>query len=177
MKIAKINGNTIEHIGTTQELFPNTSFVKDIITDDFLELNSCMRVVESLQFNSSTHKQVVLEVPRIEDRIVYTTELLELTDDEKQQLQIEKIEQLKQLVNMNTNVKIDAFARNLGYDSMLSLISYQTSTNPKYAEEANRGINYRDSIWLVAEKLVSNAVDGGIVPSSDEIIDILSNVV
>jgi hypothetical protein len=43
--------------------------------------------------------------------------------------------------------KLDAKARERGYDNIVSLCSYAASSNPTFSSEASAGNSWRDSMW------------------------------
>jgi hypothetical protein len=55
---------------------------------------------------------------------------------------------------------LDKGAQGLGYDSMLSLASYATSTNATFKAQALAGIAWRDAVWTAGYALVA-AVQAG----------------
>lgn len=159
MKIAKINGLQIEQIGTIQEFFPNTSFVKDVVPDDFLAQNGCVKVVETLEFDVSTHKLSSVQ-PYIKNNIVYTVECIELSELEKLEYKKNKLDNFKRQLDYLASQEINSFARDHGYESMLSMVSFITSTNQTYADEAKIAIDYRDAVWLNVETIIADVIAG-----------------
>ena len=81
MKIAKINGDTLVAVGTPKELYPNTKHPKGGPTDDWLLNASCVRTVEHLDFDATTHRSQEV-TPYLSDGTVYTRRLFALTSDE-----------------------------------------------------------------------------------------------
>lgn len=56
--------------------------------------------------------------------------------------------------------ELDKQARALGYDSMLSMVSYTTSSVKRFAAEAVAAVAWRDAVWLAVNKVVQ-AVKAG----------------
>ena len=81
MKIAKMNGDTLVSVGTPRELYPNTKHPSGGPTDDWLLNASCVRAVESLDFDRATHRSESV-TPYISDGTVYTNRVVALTSDE-----------------------------------------------------------------------------------------------
>lgn len=63
---------------------------------------------------------------------------------------------------------LDKKAKEYGYDSILSAVSYLNSTNPKYAVEAAGFLQWRDSVWGAAEALVIQLKQGVISAPTSE---------
>ena len=159
MKIAKINGLQIERIGTAQELFSNTSFVKDVVPDDFLVQNGCVKVIETLAFDSMTHRMSVV-APYIKGNLVYIVELIELSELEKSEQQKNKLENFKRQLDYLATQEINKFARDHGYESIVSMVSFINSINQTYVDEAKIAIDYRDAVWLNVETIIVDVIAG-----------------
>lgn len=64
---------------------------------------------------------------------------------------------------------LDSVAKEWGYDSMLSAVSYVNSTNPQYNAESNALIQWRDIYWTKAYD-----IEAGTLPkTADEFIALL----
>jgi len=55
---------------------------------------------------------------------------------------------------------LDATAQSKGYDSMLSLVTYVTSTNATFQAEAIAGRAWRDAIWTEAYSILAQVQAG-----------------
>ena len=65
-----------------------------------------------------------------------------------------------EIVRIEVQARMDAFAKTRGYDDMKSLCNYGTSTDPIYQAEAARGIYLRDTIWRELFIYFEGIVDG-----------------
>lgn len=66
---------------------------------------------------------------------------------------------------------LDAKAKERNYDGILSLCSYATSTNPKFATEGQAGVVWRDSVWAACYSIMSEVTSGArSVPTAEELI-------
>lgn len=62
---------------------------------------------------------------------------------------------------------LDATAQSKGYDGILSLCSYVSSTNSTYAAQAKAGLDWRDNVWAYANNLLAS-VKAGTTPAPTE---------
>lgn len=63
--------------------------------------------------------------------------------------------------------RLDEWARERGYESILSLCTYATSTVPKFQAEGQRGVEVRDSFWQFGYELLAQ-IEAGEAPIPTE---------
>ncbi|TDX29096.1 hypothetical protein DFO67_108140 [Modicisalibacter xianhensis] len=69
---------------------------------------------------------------------------------------------------------LDATAQQRRYDGILSLCTYATSVNAKFAAEGQAGVEWRDAVWAKGYELLAQAQAGQIsVPTKDDLIAML----
>jgi len=65
---------------------------------------------------------------------------------------------------------LDSTARERGYDSIISLISYKGSTNTKWDAEATVGLKWRDDCWNESLVQMGTYLATGVQPTKEEFL-------
>lgn len=80
-------------------------------------------------------------------------------------------EEVQKTITDAIQAHLDAKARERGYDGILSLCSYATSTNPKFAAEGQAGVAWRDACWAKGFEIMAEIQAGTReVPTVDELL-------
>jgi len=79
----------------------------------------------------------------------------------------QEMDQVKRQLEHIVQGYMDNTARERNYDSILSLCTYATSTNPTFAAEGQAGVEWRDAIWATCYQILAD-VESGTRAAPDE---------
>lgn len=63
-------------------------------------------------------------------------------------------------LNSAVRLHLDQVAKSRGYDNIVSLCSYATSTVAKYAAEGQAGVEWRDAVWVKCYEVLAEVEAG-----------------
>lgn len=87
------------------------------------------------------------------------------------------LELLKEPIIKAVQQRLDVTAQERGYDNMLSLCTYATSSIPKFRAEAQAGIDWRDACWAKCYSLMEEVALGTRnIYSIDDVLNELPSV-
>jgi hypothetical protein len=92
VQYAKINGNTVVEIATIDSMFPTENFAYIGPSDNFMMTNDVRYVVDYIDYDMDNQKLVYVD-PYLQNDKVYTCQVVDLTDDEKTEIQNNKLTQ------------------------------------------------------------------------------------
>jgi hypothetical protein len=154
------------------ESYKHVSFPLDLslMSDEDLLSFSIVRVLTSAK-PSVTDTQIVTEgTPQLKNG-VWTQQWL-VSDIPASVLQ-QRVEsaraRLKEQMLEAIQQRLDAFAKQRGYDNILSACTYATSTVTKFKAEGQRCVDLRDQTWAAAYAFMQDVQDGKrAVPTTEE---------
>ena len=147
--------------------FPAVSFPASLTEDDILFVGLAPVVKTELSYNKLTHKAVETTPVLVNKVWKQKFNLVELTPEEKQKAESEFLT----FVIKQTQARLDAFAAQKGYDGILSLCTYATSTVTKFKAEGQLGVDSRDLTWSALYKLLED-VKAGLVAAPVSYADV-----
>lgn len=70
------------------------------------------------------------------------------------------VEKMIEAVKDLGTLELDRFAQSRGYDNIISLVSYRGDPSPRFAEEAERGMQLRSKYWSNLTEFKEQVVSG-----------------
>lgn len=174
MQIAIIQNASVKQIGDYRALFPQTSFPASGPDSEFMQANSCLPVTMWKPYDRTSQKLVQAD-PYIEDGQVFTVAVEAKTPEEIAADEQAKKDRLLKNVVDSTQRRLDDFAKTRGYDGILSLCTYATSTVPKFQTEGQYGVTARDATWAQLYTIMAE-VESGTRPMPEGYSDIESEL-
>lgn len=69
-------------------------------------------------------------------------------------------EELQKLFTDAIQKRLDDFAKTRNYDSIMSVATYATSTNPRFAAEGRYAVEVRDATWARGYEILDDVLSG-----------------
>jgi hypothetical protein len=157
MQVAKIDNGVILEINDYRQMFLNTSFPKTGPGAEFMTENNLLYVYVSKPFNELTH-QLVSVPPYIEGDKVYTVQIEELTSEQQTVREAARKQALIKTFTEEAQARLDNFAVERGYASIISVCTYDTSSVPRYAADALRARTLRDQWWNTLNQIMTDVL-------------------
>ncbi len=83
----------------------------------------------------------------------------------------ERMTGLKQRLTSAVQSHLDQRAQERGYDNIMSLATYATSSNAKFAVEGQAGVEWRDQVWAQSYAILTDVEAGNrTIPTEVELI-------
>lgn len=169
MFIKLTNGNPEKYsIGKLRRDNPNVSFPKNI-PDSVLEEFDVypLNASEKPEYNPTTENVVEGTPVKQGDDWVQVWDIVELTEEET----AEYMAALQKQITSKVQQRLDVFANTRNYAGIVSLCTYATSTNAKFAAEGKYGVEVRDQTWAKCYEILAE-VQSGVRPAPSGYDDI-----
>ena len=85
-------------------------------------------------------------------------------------LQAEAVARAKASITRAIDAHVEAQAKALDYNSAAHLASYDASSVPEWAAEAQAFVAWRDSVWQAAIAMLANAEASSEAPSVEDVL-------
>ena len=105
-------------------------------------------------------------------------ELLSAFPGRAAELAAETLERTRKTLTDTMQSYLDRTAQERGYDGILSLCSYATSSNPRFGPEGQAGVALRDAVWAYGYAVIAE-VEAGTrpVPTVEELLAELPSII
>lgn len=136
---------------------PSTSFPFPFqATDDY----AVVLPTECPPFDNTTHELNELPPVLVDGEYHQAWEVVALPTEQVAANQAAKAQRIQSEIVSATQKRLDDFARTRNYDDILSLCTYATDTNPKFAAEGQYGIQSRSATWAAMYQIMGDVEAG-----------------
>lgn len=145
---------TIEVI---REMHPNVS-IPEGANLDFI---GYVKVKETeLPFYDQDTQGLLREVQEVEGEFVRKWVVIPLPVEDVELKKAQKIQQIKDSLTNKVQAKLDNFAKEKGYDGILSACTYATDPDPLLKSEGQRCVELRSATWKKAYSILEDVLTG-----------------
>jgi len=89
-------------------------------------------------------------------------------------VEIETPEQTTKRLELVLDNYLDEVAKSYGYESIKTMVTYPTSTNPKFAAEGQAAIEFRDAVYTKGIELIADVqADKISIPTESELLALM----
>lgn len=168
MYVKIIDGQPVQYtIGQLRKDNPNTSFPKTISANTLAQFGVYEVYEEPVpSYDQDTHKPGVSYITKSGGKWIWRTPVVKLTAEDIQSRVQAQVEVYTNAIQM----MLDDEAKSRGYDGILSLCSYATSSNPKFQAEGQAGVEWRDGVWAGAYAALEEWKSGGQKPTLEDLL-------
>ena len=155
------NGVIVKHPYTITDLkraYPEISFAV-LLADDELAKYDVHRVHDTSVPEVSGSQVVESAAPAFNAQNNRWEQSWSIRDKTVQEIEDELAKARERIVE-TTQERLDVFAKTRNYDGILSLCTYATSTNAKFQEEGQYGVEARDATWAKLYEILAEVEAG-----------------
>jgi hypothetical protein len=152
-----VKGEIVEYpIADIRAVFPNVSFPETVRDSDLPPGYVCVHQTVHPVVDGGKEKAVPAKPVFDGNRWVQGWSVKPLSAYETSQ----RLAAVKSAITQRVQQRLDAFAAERGYDSIMSAITYATSTVPRFAAEGRRCVLARDTTWAKLVEIFADAQAG-----------------
>lgn len=112
----------------------------------------------------------ILTIDADNKQVLVTREIVTFTAEEITQIELENVARQMASLTAVLQQHLDSTAQERNYDSILSLCSYATSSDPVFSAEGQAGVDFRDAVWNYGKSILATYESTGVAPSEEEVV-------